>query len=144
MLSAIADFWVSQVVKGPTAGTYGTLNESECLASSSILPDPFPARTPRTYSSARSTADPDEYANFRNNAAYTNAGISVVFRNAILLASKLGITPPARWGAIGKGITVLQDPSSGVVLEYAGFNATTAVKQADVVVSGLTFDCFSL
>jgi hypothetical protein len=63
-------------------------------------------------------ADPDEFANFRNNAAYTNAGISVVLKNAIQLAGKLGITVPKNWTTISNKITVLSDNSSGIVLEY--------------------------
>jgi trehalose/maltose hydrolase-like predicted phosphorylase len=119
----------------------------------------------------------DEYANFRNNAAFvsyrllkyfkpsrdvlqqnqTNAGISVILNNAIKLGKivntlsleshssyidcshlQVGASIPSNWSRIAKGITILKDPSSGITLEYDGFNGTTAVKQADVVVSYLT------
>lgn len=63
-------------------------------------------------------ADPDEYANFVNNAAYTNAGISVILQNAIQLAGVLGITVPSNWSTISKKIAVLSDSSSGIILEY--------------------------
>ena len=63
-------------------------------------------------------ADPDEYANFKNNAAYTNAGISVVMKNAIELAGILGQSVPTNWSTIGEKVTVLADNSSGIVLEY--------------------------
>ena len=75
----------------------------------------------------------------------------MVLKNAIQLAGILGITAPQNWTTISNKITVLSDNSSGIVLEYGelnnvvfvvtvclrsadGFNGTTAVKQADVVV----------
>jgi hypothetical protein len=67
-------------------------------------------------------ADPDEFANFRNNAAYTNAGISVILKNVIQLASKLGVTVPKNYTTISEKITVLTDNSSGIVLEYGRLN----------------------
>ncbi|KAG8864784.1 alpha,alpha-trehalase ath1 [Tulasnella sp. 330] len=105
VISSIAEFWASQVVFNSSTGMYSTLNET----------------------------DPDEFANFQNNAAYTNAGISVVLKNAVYFAGVLGITPPSNWTDISNKITVLTDPTSGIVLEYDGFNSTTSVKQADVV-----------
>ncbi|KAF7971069.1 hypothetical protein HWV62_22127 [Athelia sp. TMB] len=111
VLSAIAELWASQVVLNKTSGAYGTVNET----------------------------DPDEYANFRNNAAYTNAGISVVLNNALSLLPSLpaALRPAAAaqkaWQKIAAKITVLTDAASGIVLEYDGFNGSTAVKQADVV-----------
>lgn len=102
-------------------------------------------------------ADPDEYANFVNNAAYStfppfptktlrprvdfghgcaaNAGIAVVLKEAIELAGVLNISVPSNWSSIAANITVLSDPTSGIILEYDGFNGSTAVKQADVVAS---------
>ena len=142
ILSKIAEFWADQVVFDSATMKYDTLNESELVSylTMKILTNRaiFPA-------------DPDEFANFKNNAAYTNAGISVVLKNAIQLAAKLGITAPQNWSMISNKITVLSDNSSGIVLEYGesnnvtalitrslraadGFNGTTAVKQADVVV----------
>jgi trehalose/maltose hydrolase-like predicted phosphorylase len=53
-----------------------------------------------------------------NNAAYTNAGISVILQNAIRLAGILDIKVPNNWSEISQKITVLTDPSSGIVLEY--------------------------
>lgn len=53
-----------------------------------------------------------------NNAAYTNAGISVILQNAVRLAGILDIKVPNSWSEISQKITVLTDPSSGIVLEY--------------------------
>ncbi|KZP31745.1 carbohydrate-binding module family 32 protein [Athelia psychrophila] len=111
VVGAIAEFWASQVVWNATVGGYGTVNET----------------------------DPDEYANFRNNAAYTNAGVSVILSNALALLPSLpaALAPSAAaiktWKNISENIIVLSDNASGIVLEYDGFNGSTAVKQADVV-----------
>jgi trehalose/maltose hydrolase-like predicted phosphorylase len=80
-------------------------------------------------------ADPDEFANNRNNAAYTNAGVSVILKNAVTLAGILGVNVPSNWTDISDKVVVLSDNSSDIILEYDGFNGTTAVKQADVIVS---------
>lgn len=93
VISSIAKFWASQVVpSNTTRGKYDTLNET----------------------------DPDEYANFRDNAAFTNAGVSVVLRKAIELAGVLGLgkSEVGKWGEVGEGVRVLRDNSSGIVLEY--------------------------
>jgi len=73
--------------------------------------------------------DPDEYANFRNNGAYTNAGIKVVIAAAIEAAHVLNETVRIEWTDIMNKIDIPEDPKSGIVLEYTGFNATTIVKQ---------------
>ena len=108
LLSSLAEFWASQVVLNSSTGLYSTLNESEYLgpALGFFANSPLPL------------ADPDEYANFKNNAAYTNAGISVVMKNAIELAGILGQSVPTNWSKIGEKVTVLADNSSGIVLEY--------------------------
>jgi trehalose/maltose hydrolase-like predicted phosphorylase len=73
--------------------------------------------------------DPDEFANFRNNGAFTNAGIEVIMAAAVQAAQLLNITPNAAWVDIGDHIDVPVDPTSGIILEYTGFNGTTPVKQ---------------
>jgi hypothetical protein len=56
-------------------------------------------------------------------------------RNSIQAASILGESNdvPGNWSDIASNIEILYEPSSDVVLEYQGFNASTPVKQADVV-----------
>ncbi|KAM0746041.1 hypothetical protein T439DRAFT_369600 [Meredithblackwellia eburnea MCA 4105] len=105
VIEGVADFWASQVVHNASTGKYNTYNET----------------------------DPDEYANFKNNAAYTNAGIQVILELAVELAKQIEVTPPSNWTSIARNITILDDPASNIVLEYDGFNGTTEVKQADVV-----------
>ncbi|KAG0208406.1 alpha,alpha-trehalase ath1 [Mortierella sp. GBA30] len=107
IMKGVSEFWASQVIKDDSTGRYITKNET----------------------------DPDEYANFVNNAAFTNAGIAVTLSNSIKAASILGKSAevPHKWSDIAENITILYEPSSEVVLEYDGFTASTPVKQADVV-----------
>ncbi|KAI9241642.1 MAG: glycosyl hydrolase family 65 central catalytic domain-containing protein [Podila humilis] len=108
IMKGVSEFWASQVIKDLSSGFYVTKNET----------------------------DPDEYANFRDNGAFTNAGAAVTLRNTIQAASILDRLDevPGNWSDIADKITILYDPSGGnVTLEYEGFNASTPVKQADVV-----------
>ncbi|KAF9958583.1 alpha,alpha-trehalase ath1 [Mortierella alpina] len=107
IMKGVSEFWASHVIKDQNTGRYITKNET----------------------------DPDEYANFVDNAAFTNAGIAVTLRNSIKAASLLGQSDqvPSSWSDIAENITILYEPTSDVVLEYDGFNATIPVKQADVV-----------
>ncbi|KAF9936710.1 alpha,alpha-trehalase ath1 [Modicella reniformis] len=107
IMKGVSDFWASHVLKDANTGAYQTKNET----------------------------DPDEYANFIDDAAFTNAGVAVNFRNSIQAASILGRSNevPSNWSDIAENITILYEESSDVVLEYDGFTGTTPVKQADVV-----------
>ena len=80
-----------------------------------------------------------EYSNHKNNSAMTNGAIAVTLRNAQNLASILGKETPSNWTDIANNITILVDPSSNILLEFDGFNGTTAVKQADVRPHSFTF-----
>ncbi|BGP23663.1 alpha,alpha-trehalase ath1 [Rhodotorula toruloides] len=75
---------------------------------------------------------PDEYSNHKNNSAMTNGAFAVTLQHAQEVGSMLGYDSPSNWTAIRNNITMLQAPS-GILLEFDGFNGTTAVKQADVV-----------
>lgn len=61
-----------------------------------------------------------------------NAGLSVVLNQAIELAEILNVTVPSNWSEIASNITILETPG-GIVIESGGFNSTSPVKQADVV-----------
>ncbi|PWN46738.1 hypothetical protein IE53DRAFT_391103 [Violaceomyces palustris] len=109
IMKAVSEFWASQVILD-AKGNYTTLNET----------------------------DPDEYANFKNNAAFTNAGISVVLKDTIQAATILGRRESDvanNWTEIVDKISILTngEEEDTVVLEYDGFNGSTPVKQADVV-----------
>ncbi|KAG0237760.1 Six-hairpin glycosidase-like protein [Mortierella sp. GBAus27b] len=107
IMKGVSEFWAAHVVKDNSTGAYHTKNET----------------------------DPDEYANFKDNGAFTNAGVSVTLRNSIHAASILGRTNEVsgNWSDIADNIAILYEKASEVVLEFDGFTATTPVKQADVV-----------
>jgi trehalose/maltose hydrolase-like predicted phosphorylase len=73
--------------------------------------------------------DPDEYANFKDNGAFTNAGIGTIMGAAIKAAEILGVTAPSTWMKVETHIDIPVDPQSGIILEYTGFNGSTGVKQ---------------
>ncbi|KAG7662364.1 ATH1 [[Candida] subhashii] len=82
--------------------------------------------------------DPDEYANHVDNGAYTNAGISLVMKWAISVASHLGREfSPLFQNIAGNMFLPTADNSQNITLEYSGMNSSVDVKQADVIM--LTF-----
>ena len=105
IIKAIAEMWVSNTQRIPftTSDTY--------------LYETF------------NMTDPDEYANFRNNGAYTNAGIKVVMAAAVEAAHTLNETIPIEWTDIMNNVNIPEDSKSGIILEYTGFNANTIIKQ---------------
>jgi trehalose/maltose hydrolase-like predicted phosphorylase len=105
MLQAIADMWVSNthLVHSNTSDTY----------------------TFQTFN----LTDPDEFANFKDNGAFTNAGIKVILVAAIQAAELVNATISPDWVDIGDNIDIPIDPTSGIILEYTGFNGNTPVKQ---------------
>jgi trehalose/maltose hydrolase-like predicted phosphorylase len=105
VIKAVADMWVSNThrIQSNTSDAY-------------------------TYQTFNLT-DPDEYANFQNNGAFTNAGIKVVMAAAVQAAQVLNVAAPSGWVDVGNNIDVPVDPDSGIILEYTGFNGTTPVKQ---------------
>jgi trehalose/maltose hydrolase-like predicted phosphorylase len=108
IIQAVADMWVSNTHKvysnSSGAYTYQTFN----------------------------LTDPDEFANFQNNGAFTNAGIQVIMAAAVEAAQVLNVTPSSAWVDVGDNIDVPVDPTSGIILEYTGFDGTTPVKQGTV------------
>lgn len=62
-----------------------------------------------------------------------NAGISIILKNAVALAEVLDVTVPSNWTDIANKITVLSDPSSGIILEYGSSFSSPLPK------TGLTF-----
>lgn len=76
--------------------------------------------------------DPDEFANFIDNAAFTNAGIQTIMVWATDIARHLGIEPDPKWLNIADNIHIpISD--SNITLEYSGMNSSIDIKQADVV-----------
>lgn len=85
----------------------------------------------------------DEYANQVDTSAFTNAGVGVILDDTARLAKEyLGLDHPSNWSMIADKMDILT-ASSGVTLEYDGFNGTTDVKQADVVLMSTSLLFFS-
>ncbi|QPG75681.1 hypothetical protein FOA43_003040 [Brettanomyces nanus] len=76
--------------------------------------------------------DPDEYANFKNNAAYTAVGIAQVMKWAMLVGNYLGEKVDSRWQDIRDNM-YLAVSKDNVTLEYDTMNSSVSIKQADVV-----------
>ncbi|VEU23974.1 DEKNAAC105228 [Brettanomyces naardenensis] len=76
--------------------------------------------------------DPDEYANFKNNAAYTSIGIAQVMKWATLVGNYLGEKLTPQWKPVMDNM-YLAVSDDNVTLEYDTMNSSVSVKQADVV-----------
>lgn len=86
----------------------------------------------------RNLTDPDEYANHVNNAAYTNAAISLTAKWAIAIAHHLGYAVKQTvLDVVGNVYLPLSEDDPNIVLEYSGMDSKVEIKQADVVM--LTF-----
>jgi trehalose/maltose hydrolase-like predicted phosphorylase len=105
VLQALAQFWVSKA-KPNAAGGYDI---------SPIQP-------------------PDEYHTGVTDSAYTNAGAATALNDATKAAQVLGITPPATWATVAKGVTQTMPFNSSLNIydEYAGYSGQQ-IKQADTV-----------
>ncbi|KAK9365667.1 glycosyl hydrolase family 65 central catalytic domain-containing protein [Lipomyces kononenkoae] len=101
-----ADMFASYVVKnGSTGGYYYTYNMT----------------------------DPDEYANFVDNGAFTNAGISKLMGWARRAAEIVGQDANPKWVDIEDKIYVPVNREGDLVLEFSNMNGSVEIKQADVV-----------
>ncbi|GAB2868780.1 hypothetical protein GCM10022221_82220 [Actinocorallia aurea] len=76
---------------------------------------------------------PDEFQEKVTNSSYTNAVAALTLRNAAAAAETLGITPPARWAKVARGLTATMpyDRAKDIYKEYDGYAGAT-IKQADV------------
>ncbi|KAG7861302.1 hypothetical protein KL919_002036 [Ogataea angusta] len=76
--------------------------------------------------------DPDEYANFKDNAAYTAVIISQVMKWADRVARHLGKPSNSTQLNIMQNMYLPQS-SDNITLEYDTMNSSVSIKQADVV-----------
>ncbi|UZJ52518.1 hypothetical protein CBS101457_001838 [Exobasidium rhododendri] len=115
IMSRLSHFWAAQVVMG-SDGQYHTMN----------------------------LTDPDEFANHKNDGAFTNAGIAIILQDTITTARILnkGNEIGGNWTDIADKIAILHSDTSNITLEFEGFSGTTQVKQADVplLIYPLEFD----
>lgn len=78
--------------------------------------------------------DPDEFANNKDNGAYTNAAISATMKWLSVIASHLGTNISSDFTDIlGHVYMPVSHEDSSIVLEYEDMEADIAVKQADVI-----------
>ncbi|KAK9477851.1 Six-hairpin glycosidase-like protein [Lipomyces japonicus] len=78
-------------------------------------------------------ANPDEYANFVNNGAFTNADISKLMGWATRAADILDEEVGENWKGIEENIYIPIDDEIDLILEFPKMNGTVKIKQADVV-----------
>ncbi|CAR22033.1 alpha,alpha-trehalase ATH1 [Lachancea thermotolerans CBS 6340] len=76
--------------------------------------------------------DPDEYANFINNGAFTNAGIKTLLKWATDVGNHLQEEIDPRWVEVSDKMFI-PIAESNITLEYSGMNASVEIKQADVM-----------
>ncbi|SCV01571.1 LANO_0F12442g1_1 [Lachancea nothofagi CBS 11611] len=76
--------------------------------------------------------DPDEYANFISNGAFTNAGIRTLLKWATDIGHHLNESVDPKWADVSKKI-VIPISDTNITLEYSGMNASVEIKQADVM-----------
>lgn len=86
-----------------------------------------------TYTTQNLT-DPDEYAEFVDNGAYTNAAISACMKWATIIANHLGKSTPESFKKILGHVNVpVSEDDERIVLEYTNMESSIGVKQADVI-----------
>ncbi|KAH3661657.1 hypothetical protein OGAPHI_006507 [Ogataea philodendri] len=76
--------------------------------------------------------DPDEYANFKNNAAYTAVLISQVMKWTSLVGQHLGKDVDPKQTHVMENMYLPQS-ADNITLEYDTMNSSISIKQADVV-----------
>lgn len=77
--------------------------------------------------------DPDEFANFKDNGAFTNAAISELMGWATEASTLVNATPSSNWSRIAGLIEVPVDNTSDITKEFSAMNGSVQVKQADAV-----------
>ncbi|SCU83630.1 LAFA_0D04720g1_1 [Lachancea sp. 'fantastica'] len=76
--------------------------------------------------------DPDEYANFVDNGAFTNAGIKTLLKWATDIGNHLKEDVDPKWKEVQKKV-LIPIADSDITLEYSNMNSSVEIKQADVV-----------
>ncbi|KAJ5826171.1 acid trehalase [Penicillium riverlandense] len=77
--------------------------------------------------------DPDEYASFVDNGAYTMALMQYTLLNANAFNSYFGESQNSHWDEQAYAIEIPIDKSRDLTLEYTGMPSSISIKQADVV-----------
>jgi hypothetical protein len=74
-------------------------------------------KTTRGYEIQRITG-PDESLDRVDNNSYTNMAAIVILREAMAMACRLGLTPPASWETIARAMFLPIDPAMKVILKH--------------------------
>jgi trehalose/maltose hydrolase-like predicted phosphorylase len=82
---------------------------------------------------------PDEENADVDDEAYTNAAAKTILEDATDAARVLGTHAPASWADISSKLVVPEDPVTGIVPEFSGYNGGL-VKQADVTMLQYPWD----
>jgi trehalose/maltose hydrolase-like predicted phosphorylase len=77
--------------------------------------------------------DPDEYANFVDNAGFTMVLIKNHLERANILRKRFGLPLNETWSDRASKINIPVDTDANLILEYSAMNGSVLVKQADVV-----------
>ena len=72
----------------------------------------------------------DEFAEVKDNNAYTNYSAARTLRLAASLADRFGLERPAKWTVIADKLWIPFDDGNQIILEYEGYAGQT-IKQAD-------------
>ncbi|KAF8867154.1 Six-hairpin glycosidase, partial [Acephala macrosclerotiorum] len=80
--------------------------------------------------STKNMTEPDEYANHKNNGAFTNAAFTQLTGMVIELQKQFGESVNETWAEVASNINIPR-AESGITLEYEGMENTGPIKQAD-------------
>lgn len=80
----------------------------------------------------KNMTDPDEFANFVDNGAFTNAGIKTLLKWATDVGTYLKYDVDSKWAEVSEHMFI-PISQANITLEYTGMNASVEIKQADVV-----------
>jgi trehalose/maltose hydrolase-like predicted phosphorylase len=79
--------------------------------------------------------DPDEYANYVDNGAYTMALIGDTLKNANSFRQYFSLPQNTTWALQAPNVIIGRNEAVGITLEFIGMNGSVSVKQADVVLN---------
>ena len=119
LLAGISDFWMSKLAIDNAGAPAGSP-----LSLLNVIP-------------------PDEYADHKNNSAFTNYGAIMTLTYAARVAELLGVNPSvyAPWlDAASRIVIPFNTSDGGWHPEFDGYEMGTQIKQADVILLGFPLD----
>jgi trehalose/maltose hydrolase-like predicted phosphorylase len=123
MIKSVADMFAAFVVPNQKTGEFDTILVGEPVSIPFIVLQ-FPCYTNQTK---------DEFAFFKNNGAFTNAGIKMLLGEYGPAAAKvLNKEVPQNWSEIAEKIRIPTNPKNKITLEFDDMPGDWKVKQASV------------